>query len=253
MIETSAVMAPLGVAVQSAPSSGLGFWLVLLALLAVVPFLLTIITPFAKFVIVFGITRHALGLPQIPPNTVITGLALILTVHTIAPVAETALARYEASADTTDVRVADRVIDAIEAPMTDFLSRNASDRYIALFESLGNRLRAGPGEGAARSDSIDAAAYLGEWMDPELADRTLRALTVLAPAFMLTELTEAFQVGFLIFIPFLIIDLLVSNVLLAMGMHMMAPTPVALPLKLLLFVLVAGWEVVIQGLVLGYA
>lgn len=236
------------------PESGLVFWLAILALLAIVPFLLTIITPFAKFVIVLGIIRQALGTPQIPPNTVITGLALILTVHTIAPVAEQALARYDAAGD--DEKIVERVIDSIEPPMTAFLERNASKRYVTLFESLGSRLRAGSaGEATpgAASNGRDVAGVLGDWIEPASADRAVYAFTVLAPAFMLTELTEAFQVGFLIFVPFLIIDLLVSNVLLAMGMHMMSPTPVALPLKLLLFVLVSGWEVILRGLVIGYA
>jgi len=228
------------------PVSGLGFWLVVLALLAVVPFLLTIITPFAKFVIVLGIIRQALGTPQIPPNTVITGLALILTVHTIAPVAEQALARFDAQE--AERPVVERVMDSVEPPLTDFLERNSSSRYIALFDSLGERLRATPVAGVTTDGEPDRR----DWVDPDSAEKTVRTLTVLAPAFMLTELTEAFQIGFLIFVPFLIIDLLVSNVLLAMGMHMMAPTPVALPLKLLLFVLVAGWEVILRGLVVGY-
>ena len=89
-------------------------------------------------------------------------------------------------------------------------------------------------------------------MDAPLAEDAMELITVLAPAFILTELTEAFQIGFLIFVPFLVIDLVVSNLLLAMGMHMLSPVTVSLPLKLLLFVLVDGWTLILQGIVLGY-
>lgn len=261
------MMVPLvELATMSPSGEGLSFWLVVLALLAVLPFLLTIITPFAKFVIVLGLIRQALGTQQVPPNTVITGLALILTIHALSPVVGEALTRLEASAPevvvSTEGKAVEaagpttimRVVDAVEPPMTSFLERHASPRYIALFESLSERLEQqnSDGEAAQHPTPEQAAALLGNTVAPEVLERGARTFTILAPAFILTELTEAFQIGFLIFVPFLIVDLLVSNVLLAMGMHMMSPVTISLPLKLLLFVLVAGWELVLQGLVIGY-
>jgi len=231
-------------------ATNLANWIGILAALAIIPFVLTMVTSFAKLVIVFGLIRQALGTPQIPPNVVITGLSLILTVHVMYPRAEEAIARYEslpAPAEEASFGTVGRAMEAAEGPMTDFLERNSTERNRALFRNLRTRLRDGGGDDEIR----DAAERAG--MAPEAVQRAVDTLTVLAPAFVLTELTEAFQIGFLIFVPFLIIDLVVGNILLAMGMHMMSPITISLPLKLLLFVLVDGWETILTGLVLGYA
>ena len=250
---------------DTATSSGssLTFFIAVLAALAVLPFLFTMITSFAKLVIVGGIIRQALGTPQIPPNTVITGLALILTMHIMWPVGQQAAINYQQlsavrgeDADTTEL-----IIDAAEPALRGFLERHASPANVQFFDGLQARLRSanatGPSAelaevtstaGDAPADPTGVTDMIGE----ERLQQLIYDLSILAPAFMLTELTEAFQIGFLIFVPFLVIDLVVSNILLAIGMHMLSPTTVSLPFKLLLFVLVDGWRLIIQGVVLGY-
>lgn len=268
-------------------SEGLAMWLIVLAVLAVLPFVLTMITSFAKIVIVLGIVRQALGMPQIPPTTVITGLALVLTVHVMWPVAETGWSEYKhlSAERSPGNNLEDQVgviLDSALSPMVEFLQRHSHPGNIDLFEALRDASRqsekpeagsepadetdtdtAGADADSGGDNTTDNAAIEGTAqdneasdlpaIDPEIAASAIRAATVLAPAFILTEITEAFQIGFVIFIPFLVLDLVVSNILLAMGMHMMAPTTVSLPLKLLLFVLVDGWQLILQGLVMGYA
>jgi type III secretion protein R len=239
---------------QPAPApttAGLGFWIFLLAVMALAPFVLTMVTSFAKLVVVGGILRHALGTQQIPPNTVITGLALILTIHIMSPVgmkiyanytkAEEAAQKSGQPSNTSDtVR---RATTAAEGPMREFLQRHSHPENVQLFEDLRDRLRA--------SNKAQEAADQADKSDP-LIQQLINDLTVLTPAFMLSQLTEAFQIGFLLFVPFLIIDLVVSNVLMAMGMQMMSPVTISMPLKLLLFVMVDGWRLIMRGLVLGY-
>jgi len=239
----------------SAPtaSSGLVFWLILLAGMALAPFVLTMVTSFAKLVVVGGILRHALGTQQIPPNTVITGLALILTIHIMSPVAvkiydnyakaEEAATRPAREAPPTSGETIRRITVAAEGPMREFLQRHSHPENVQMFEDLRGRLQATNRAEAAGAKAEQADALVGELMND---------VTVLTPAFMLSQLTEAFQIGFLLFVPFLVIDLVVSNVLMAMGMQMMSPVTVSMPLKLLLFVLVDGWRLIMRGLVLGY-
>jgi type III secretion protein R len=223
--------------------SGLAFWLVLLVVMALAPFVLTMVTSFAKLVIVGGILRTALGTPQIPPNTVITGLALILTVHIMSPVAMRIYNAYQAQPADPNANTSamiHKVATAAELPMREFLQQHSHADHLQLFDDLQARLSEGGGEKAKVPE-----------MDP-LAKQGIHDAVVLTPAFMLSQLTEAFQIGFLLFVPFLVIDLVVSNVLMAMGMQMLSPTTVSLPLKLLLFVLIDGWTLVMRGLVLSY-
>jgi type III secretion protein R len=236
-----------------AASSGLVFWLILLAGMALAPFVLTMVTSFAKLVVVGGILRHALGTQQIPPNTVITGLALILTIHIMSPVAvkiygnyaraEEAATRPAKEAPPTSGETIRRITVAAEGPMREFLQRHSHPENVQMFEDLRTRLQA--------TNRAEAAGAKAEQADP-LVGELMNDVTVLTPAFMLSQLTEAFQIGFLLFVPFLVIDLVVSNVLMAMGMQMMSPVTVSMPLKLLLFVLVDGWRLIMRGLVLGY-
>ncbi len=251
----------------------LGDLIVLLAALSVLPFLLVILTSFAKIVVVLSLLRQALGTQQVPPNTVITGLALILTLHVMYPTIEQIRANEVGEEDARligdrDFSVAERVLVAAEGPMVDFLQRNSNDRYVDLFTRLravrSVEATAEPGTPTIPSptaaEAIDAT---GEKAGDEAEDEDglteariaeiVTTLTITAPAFVLTEISEAFQIAFLIFIPFLVVDLVVANILLAMGMHMMSPVTISMPIKLLLFVVVAGWEVVVEGLVLGYA
>jgi type III secretion protein R len=229
------------------PSSGLIFWIVLLAGMALAPFVLTMITSFAKLVVVGGILRHALGTQQIPPNTVITGLALILTIHIMSPVAMRIYGRYVAHPAPANATTGDTIraiATSAEGPMRDFLEQHSHPQNLQLFDDLHEKL-------SQSNRDADVARAEAEFKDPLIRD-VARDVTVLTPAFMLSQLTEAFQIGFLLFVPFLIIDLVVSNVLMAMGMQMMSPVTISMPLKLLLFVLIDGWRLVMRGLVLSY-
>ena len=213
--------------------------LVAVALLSLAPFLLVSVTSFAKISVVLGILRHAIGTPQVPSSTVVSGLALILTLYVMAPVLSElereALPALRGGEDggTLGAGDAGAVLAAASAarePIRRFLARNASPRNVELFLGLA---RARAGDGAEEPTAED--------------------LRVLAPAFVVTELAEGFLVGFLLFVPFLVIDVVVSNVLMSLGMHMLSPTTISLPLKLLLFVLVDGWRLVCHGLVTGYS
>ena len=239
------------------PSPSITSWVVALAFLSLTPFLFTLVTSFAKIVIVGGIIRQAIGTPQIPPTMVITGIALILTLHIMSPVIEESLGAYQQNYNQfedpdalTNEQHAQLIYDSAYGPMRRFLERHAHPENIALFERMQGDLRA-----AHNADNPDGeAAPLDPAAIPggELAEGLLDDFVVLVPAFLLSELTEAFQIGFLIFIPFLIIDLVVSNILLSMGMHMLSPTTIALPFKLLLFVLIDGWRLILEGVVSGY-
>lgn len=223
--------------------------LLLLGALALVPFFLMVLTSYAKIYVVLAFTRTAIGTPQAPPNLVLAALATLLTVYVMAPVARDAYSRAapvfdrmrseEAAGEAggeggEEAADAERDLDrlrtlaaAVVDPLGGFLERNAHPDARRLFENL------------AAHRGLDAQG------------RTARLL-VLAPAYVISELQEAFLAAFLLFLPFLVVDLVVSNVLLALGMHMLSPTTVSLPFKLLLFVAVDGWEIVSRGLVLAY-
>lgn len=265
--------------VDGAASTGgdLRMWLVLLVAMALAPFVLTMVTSFVKLVVVGGLIRTALGTPQIPPNTVIIGLAMVLSLHIMWPVGAEIAARYEAlGAAAPAVNEADaaggdearravqggaswgvvrRAWEAVRVPMTRFLRAHSHAENIELLERLQQRLgeRGGTERGQAvahESASAESGAAPGR---ADGSGGAARELAVLVPAFVLSELSEAFWIGVLIFVPMLVIDLVVSNVLLALGMHMMSPTTVSLPLKLLLFVLVDGWQLIVTNVILGYA
>ena len=244
---------------SSSPGVSPVTWLLLLVVMALMPFVLTMVTSFAKLVVVGGIVRQAIGTPQIPPTSVLTGLALILSVHIMSPVLVQAWGEFQDLAEREPVAVTkdgDPTMDrarlaarSTEEPMRRFLEQHSSAGNVDLFRNLRKRLYH-----AAQRRSAEAGTEPPRTIDlgEPTANRLFELATVYAPAFILTELTEAFQIGFLIFVPFLVIDLVVSNLLLAMGMHMLSPVTVSLPLKLLLFVLIDGWTLILQGIVLGY-
>jgi type III secretion protein R len=213
--------------------------LLALAVLSLLPFVFMTATSFVKISIVFSVLRNALGAGQVPSGTVVTALAAVLTLYVMAPVGEEmwdTMAPIVARIDPTDPtrgESATAVMDAFEAgkaPLVRFLGRNASARERRLFFELAREGR--PPERRAEVREND--------------------LLVVLPAFLVTELTEAFQIGFLVFLPFLIVDMVVANVLLALGMHMLSPTTVSVPFKLLLLVLVDGFYLLARALVLGY-
>ncbi len=214
--------------------------LLALGALSLLPFAFMVATSFVKISVVFSILRNALGTGQVPSGTIVTALAAILSIYVMAPVGEdmaAAAAPAVARIDRNDPLAGDsadaifETIDLGKEPLRDFLKRNAGARERGLFFDLARRSR-----------------------EPDRRDEVGRDdLLVVLPAFLITELSEAFQIGFLIFLPFLVLDMVVSNVLLALGMHMLSPTTVSLPFKLLLFVLVDGWYVLARALVTGYA
>lgn len=218
-----------------------------LAMVVVVPFLLAVGTSFLKLVVVGHILRNALGAPGVPPTIVITGLAIVLSAHIMTPTARESYAALEqARADIEpDARLTASALRAQAAaaagPLRTFLTRHAHASELALFARLRTALESGRSVTTlpATPPTTAPAAAAEEW-------------TILVPAFVISELSEAFQIGFILFVPFLIIDLVVGSVLVSMGMFMLNPATVTLPIKLLLFVLVDGWTVITQGLVLGY-
>ncbi|MBI2244404.1 MAG: flagellar type III secretion system pore protein FliP [Nocardioides sp.] len=197
-----------------------------LTLISLLPAILLSCTAFTKILVVLGLTRNALGLQQTPPNQVLAGLALFLSLFVMGPVLgdinELALQPYLDGDKTTSVAIQDGI-----QPLRDFMLDNTDDDELMLLTSVADR---------------DL---------PE--DRADVSTATLIPAFVLTELKQAFIIGFIIFVPFLVIDLVVSGALMALGMMMMPPVMVSLPFKLLLFVLVDGWALVIKSLVASYA
>lgn len=212
--------------------------MVALTALGLAPFVLLMVTSFVKISVVLSIVRSALGTQQIPPTQVITGLAIILTVYIMAPVGQ-AMFRAADAGDVTqqgslmDAKTVDTLITAAsraKEPLRDFLLKKVTTKDRTLFYSLALKLRKPEDRGS-----------IGE-----------RDFLILTPAFVVSELKEAFQIGFLLFVPFLVIDMVVANILLALGMQMLSPTTISMPFKLLLFVLVDGWYLIAKGLVVGY-
>ena len=221
---------------------------VLLAALAVLPFLLIMVTSFVKVAVVLSILRQAIGAQQVPPNQIITGLAIVLSLYIMAPVGHDIYEEIGPDIRQMQSDDAEWSFDDLQsmttrgiAPLRRFLLRHADPDERRLLYELAVELHASH----ARSDPTPPP-------DPDVPI-TDNSLLVLIPAFVVTELKEAFTIGFILFIPFIIIDLVVANVLLSLGMHMLSPTTISLPFKLLLFVLVDGWFLVVKGLVLGYA
>ena len=220
--------------------------------LSLLPFVAMVATSYLKIVVVMSLIRNALGIQSIPPNMVVNALAVILTFFIMAPmaseswnIAKVELAKVRQAAATSGPSAAqpsavppssfffetDAIAKAAE-PFRDFLAKHTSDRERAFFVSTAERLWA--------KDEDEPAT-----VDPD-------SFYILIPSFCVSELTKAFQIGFLVYLPFIAIDIIVSNILLAMGMMMVSPVTISLPFKLLLFVMVNGWTLLIQGLVRGY-
>ncbi len=195
--------------------------LALMTALTVLPALLLMMTAFTRIVIVLGILRQAIGAGQTPPNQVLLGLSLFLTFFVMTPVIsrinETAVQPY--SAGTLEASAA---LERAVVPLKQFMLRQTRESDIATF------VRISGGTGFATPDDVP--------------------LTLLVPAFLTSELKTAFLIGFLLYIPFVIIDLVVASVLMSMGMMMLSPVLISLPFKLMLFVLVDGWSLVVGTL-----
>lgn len=192
-----------------------------LTLLSFVPLLLIALTSFTRIVIVLSLVRHALGLQQTPPNSVVVTLAVFLTLFTMAPVIEDVGNRAVQPYLQSEITTVDAMREAY-VPLREFMVRQTRERDLEAVLAMAN---------VPPPESID-----------EIQARHL------IPAFLLSELRTAFQIGFVIFLPFLLIDLMVSAILMSLGMIMVPPVTVSLPLKILVFLLVDGWVLVSQAL-----
>ena len=212
--------------------------IIVMGVLALAPFALIMLTSFVKISVVLSILRNALGTQQVPPNQVITGLSLILTIFIMTPVAEKMYAEAGNINNSDAIFSEMSVREVFEAskrgrePLREFLLRHAHKQDLGLFYDWARLI-------AKRNGNNPDEIQLNEFR-------------VVIPAFVTSQLAEAFIVGFLLFIPFLVIDLVVANILQAMGMFMLSPTIISLPFKLLLFVLINGWVLLVKALVLGY-
>lgn len=216
----------------SATSPVLGF--VLIAGLALLPFLLLAFTAFVKISVVLGILRHALGTGNIPSASVIAVISLLLSFHVASPVlekvdlggvSEASLSGELANAHAKDLEIETKKIlqslESLRGPFLEFLKLHSRDKEIELFVS--------------RNPKRNSDSFLN-----------------LVPAFLLSELREAFAIGFVLFIPFLIIDLVVANLLVGMGMMMVSPVTISLPIKIISFVVFDGWFRISESLIIGY-
>lgn len=199
--------------------------LLMLTVLTVAPSIILLMTSFTRLIVVFSILRTALGMQQSPPNQVLIGLALFLTVFIMSPVIEEvnegALQPY------LEGQISQEDAFAVAAtPTKEFMLAQTRDADLLLFMDM------------AGLQSFASAAEV--------------PLHVLVPAFVISELRVAFQIGFMLFIPFLIVDLIVASVLMSMGMMMLPPVMISLPIKLLLFVLTDGWYLIVESVVRGY-
>lgn len=229
---------------QIEPGVGVSQPLVLmlvLAALALAPFVVMMATSFVKIAVVLALIRNALGTQQIPPNTVVTGLAMVLTIYIMVPVGYEVYKETSSVINTgtnqpllsqTTVRLLGDAVDKGKEPLRGFLLKHVHTQEKTLFFRLARKMEKNPDRRAKINDN--------DFLN-------------LVPAFAISELAEAFQIGFVIFLPFLIIDLVIANILLSLGMFQISPITISLPFKLLLFVLVDGWHLIAQGLVIGYA
>lgn len=199
--------------------------ILLLTVLSLAPAILIMMTCFTRIVIVLGFVRTALATQQMPPNQVIIGLALFMTLFVMAPtlseVNETALQPYMNGQITQQEALSQAAV-----PIKEFMAKHTREKDLLLFLDYA---------GAERPESVQDIP-----------------LSALVPAFAISELKTAFQMGFMIFIPFLVIDMVVASVLMAMGMMMLPPVMISLPFKILLFILVDGWHLVVKSLLLSF-
>jgi flagellar biosynthetic protein FliP len=199
--------------------------LALMTTLSLLPSLLLMMTSFVRIIIVMSILRQALGTGQTPPNNVLVGIALFLTIFIMTPVFtqvyENAVVPYMEQGMKFDTALA-----AAEAPLRGFMTKQTREDDIALFMQMTRK---------GDVESADAVPF-----------------TTLVPAFITSELKSAFTIGFLIYIPFVVIDLIVASVLMAMGMAMLSPMMISMPFKLMLFVLVDGWSLLMGSLAASF-
>lgn len=195
--------------------------ILLLTVLSLAPSILVMMTAFTRIVIVLSMLRHAFGMQQTPPNSVLVSLAMFLTIFNMLPafqaLNDNAFKPYIAGELETE-----KAVEAAMEPLRDFMIRQTREKDLLLFLELAN------------APFPDSAKEIGNFQ--------------LIPAFMLSELKTAFQIGFVIFLPFVLVDLVVASILMSMGMIMVPPMMISLPMKVLMFVLIDGWSLVVESL-----
>ncbi len=196
----------------------------LTTILSLAPSILLMVTSFTRIIIVFSFIRTAIGLQQSPPNVVLTSLAMFLTLFIMQPTLQTAWEQGIRPYTQEQINETE-AFDKTVAPFRDFMLRNTREGELAFFMDLGKE---------------------------QVTEPAATPLKVLIPAFMISELKRAFEIGFLIFVPFLVIDMVVSSILLAMGMMMLPPATVALPFKIIFFVLLDGWRLICGSLIQSF-
>ena len=213
--------------------------LAVLAGLSLLPFAVMLLTSYMKIIVVLSLLRNALGVQNTPPNQVLNGIALLITIYVMFP---TGLAMYSAAQQTIQTNPPSailsgesavyliNVIDKAKEPLRDFLTRNANTKHVRSFYNLAYKI----------------------FPEPYKTQLKQNDFIILIPSFITSQLKTAFEVGVLIYLPFFVIDLVVSNILLAMGMMMLSPLTIAVPIKLLLLVVVDGWTVLVQGLAMSF-
>ena len=207
--------------------------IVLLTLIALAPSLLIMVTCFARIIIVLGFLRSAMQTQNTPPNMVLTGLALFLTIFIMAPVfSEINEIAYQPYAN--EEITMEEALDRASVPLKKFMLKQTSNDDLEFFIDL------------SKTEIPDDVELTDEYKENELS------LTIIIPAFMIGELKRAFQMGFMIFLPFLVIDIVVGSTLMSMGMMMLPPAMISMPFKILVFVLADGWNLMIGSIVASY-
>ncbi|MEM6667368.1 MAG: type III secretion system export apparatus subunit SctR [Pseudomonadota bacterium] len=205
--------------------------ILLLGAMAFLPIVAVTVTAFAKIAVVIFIVRNALGVQQLPPNIVLYGLSIILAFYVAVPVLNEAYANVrDAQFQFQTFEEWEEAGELASSPLKEFLATHTDEEQLAFFLNSTTKIW---GETTATPQADD--------------------LSVLVPAFLLSELTRAFEIGFLLYLPFMAIDIIVTTILIALGMMMVPPATIAIPFKLMLFVFVDGWTKIVQGLVLSYA
>ncbi|NCP62813.1 MAG: flagellar type III secretion system pore protein FliP [Alphaproteobacteria bacterium] len=210
---------------NSALTTRLVQFILLVTVISLAPSILLMVTSFTRLIVVFSFLRSALGMQQSPPNTILVSLALFLTLFIMAPTFEKA---YETGVKPFMEEQIDekQAFELIAEPFHAFMRKNTREKEIELFSDI------------AKSQAVEKVEDI--------------PLKILVPAFMISELRRAFEIGFLLFLPFVIIDMVVASVLMSMGMMMLPPMMISLPFKIIFFVLVDGWYLIVQSLVRGF-
>lgn len=198
--------------------------LVVMTTFSLLPFVFSCMTSFLRFVIVFSMLKTALGTQQVPPAIVIIGLSMILTFYTMGPVFQKMYEMGQVPYNKNGNMVL--AIEEGSKPLKEFMMKQTRESDLEFFVSLSQKT------------------------PPKSPDEI--TIWQVAPAFIISELKTAFEIGFIIFVPFIVLDLVVANILLALGMFMLSPTIISLPFKLLIFIAVDGWALIVQGLVSSY-